>query len=846
MNLKLYKQNKRAMIIGLMSGSLSAVPLQAQENEDAVDMDEELEVIMVTSRKRGSESIQDIGGSIQAIGGESLASRVALGFDDYMRTVPGLSANNSGSSQTQITIRGASSTRLNHANPNVPSTASVYFDETNVTTSGFNPDAGLVDIDRVEVLRGPQGTLFGASSMTGAIRIIFNEPRTDETILKGRFSLYDTKNGSGSANGDMTLNLPLGDTFALRASAYSAYKGGYIDNIYPAQGVDEDYNDENVLGGRIKALWEINDNWTLRGSLIFHETHANGRPDEQRINDPIAGIGLQSIRNNTTSASILLPGETLSQFNVTKELQVSKIVPETFDDEMTVASIQLDGGLADLSLTAVTSYFEREFENTLDDTYRTRDWINVANENWYDIDGDGSGPFEPGTGVPGLIALGSDPLDPFQSVPVTQSVFNNDTEQERFAQEIRVASDYGGSFNFIAGLYYEDDSRDFKQDSILPGLDDWVVNFVSPGATTPFLFGQSEANNWFEGRYSFDTTQIALFGEASFEFGDFELIVGGRYFDYEQQGDVLFAGFIEFSGPEGDRLNGDDALIEETGFSPKIELVYKASEDVTLYTSASEGFRLGSVQQFISPGCTTELIELSVLQEDQTPDDIPTTIDSDTLWNYEIGVKSTLHDGATRLNVSAYQIDWEDARSQVFLSCGWILEGNFFDIESSGVEMNLSSQLTEDLSGYLNVGWNDAEIASVKRGAESLGKVGDPTPMAPEWTISSGIDYFISNLTERWDGFIRADISYTSEQYSNLGSGTELSTGNIVSRLEIPDSTVVNLFAGIIDEAWELTFFIRNLTDERVITGIDVDRRSPVVFSRARPRNMGVSIKFEF
>ena len=318
--------------------------------------------------------------------------------------------------------------------------------------------------------------------------------------------------------------------------------------------------------------------------------------------------------------------------------------------------------------------------------------------------------------------------------------------------------------------------------------------------------------------------------------------MGGRYYDYTQDAHILFAGYIEFA------VGGDTLVdvIEESGFSPKAELVYKPTEDLTLYTSVSEGFRLGSVQQFISPACINELQNIGAIGPNESLKDIPTTIDSDTLMNYEVGFKSNFNDGRTRLNVAAYKIDWRDARSQVFLGCGWILEGNFFDIESKGVELNADTSLTDDLDVSLNIGWNNAEIASVKAGAEALGSVGDPTPMAPEWNISVGFDYYIENVFKDFSGFIRGDASYTSEQYSNLGSGTEATTLGSISRIEVPSSTVVNLFTGISLNNWELSLFIRNLTDERIITGVDVDRRSPVVYSRARPRNIGVSLKFEF
>lgn len=833
--------NRRAPFIhkplALLSAATVAAGTAAMAAAAAGSSQSELlaiEEVVVTARKRGAESLQEIGGSIQAIGGDDLSAKAATGFSDYMRQVPGLSANNSGTGQTQITIRGAASTRLNHANPNVPSTAGVYFGETAVTASGFNPDAGLVDIARIEVLRGPQGTLFGASSMSGAIRIIPNEPLFDDTTVTGKFSLFSTESGAESYNTDITVNIPVSENLALRASGYSIQNGGYIDNVYsgPANDTTEDYNSEDIFGARVTALWQPSDTLSLKFTSLYQESHAEGRPDEYLRNDPLEGLGLNSRTSN--GGNILFPGERVA---IADELQVAKFVDETFDDEFSVYSIDIDKDIGNLSLTAISSVMSRDFDNLLDDTYRTRDWINQANFNWWDIDGDGSPAFSPGTGVEGVLNVGADPTDPTQAVAVLRSPFENNTQLDRISQEIRLTSDNDGGFNYIAGLYYEDETRDFQQNILVPGLDAWLDAFCD-FCTTP-AFGAELADNFFEGRYSFDTTQTAVFGELSFEFGNFELIAGGRYFDYTQDAEVFFGGFIEFSE---DRLVDS---IDEDGFSPKVELVYKATDEVTVYTSFSEGFRLGSVQQFISGACTGDLQALGVIGPGDGPEAIPTTIDSDTLENAEIGIKSTLFGGSTTLNATYYRIQWDDARSQVFLGCGWILEGNFIDIESSGIELNLASQVTENLRLDLNIGTTDAEVAAVDAAASSVAAVGDRTPMTPELTYSLGLDYFRPALiNSELDFFIRADLSYTDDMVSSLGTAAEQANQGLIANLTIPDNTVSNLYIGIGAENWDLTLFARNLSDERVVTGIDIDRRGPAAYSRGRPRNIGISFRF--
>ncbi len=810
-----------------------SAPVHAQDAAAGVTEGEEDEVITVTARKRGAESLQAIPGSIQAITGDDLSGRASTGFDDYSRFVPGLSANNSGTGQTQLTIRGVTSTRLNHANPNIPSTAGIYFDETAVTTSGFNPDAGLVDIARIEVLRGPQGTLFGASSMSGVIRVIPNDPQLGEFTADAGFTTFLTDNGDPSYNGDLTVNVPIHDTLALRVSGYGIERGGYIDNVYegPANVGQENFNSESILGGRAALLWTPTDTLRIKLSGLYQEARLDGRADEYRPNDPLEGIGLNSRSSN--EGNILFPGESVA---VTDELQIAKFLDETFDDEFAVIALQGDKTFGAFQFTSITSYVKRDFENLIDDTIRTRDWINLANFAWWDIDRDGSPTFTPGTGVEGVIAVGSDPLDPQQSVPVLRAPFENNTQLDRFSQELRVVSDLDGPINFLAGFYYEDESRDFQQDLVVPGLDAWLDEF-SGFITTP-AFGAERADNFFEGRYSFDTSQIALFGEVSLTWGDFELIGGGRYFDYKQEADVFFGGFIEFSE---DRLAD---TIEEDGFNPKAELVYRPTDNLTLFAGYSEGFRLGSVQQFISAACTGELQSIGVLNEGQGPEAIPTTVSSDSLSNYEAGVKATLFGGSTTFNATGYFIDWTDVRSQVFLGCGWILEGSFVDIESKGVEVNMESQLTRDLFFYTNFGWNNAEIVEVAPLAETLASVGDRAPMTPEWTVSAGFVYVRQDLVaDEYDLVLRGDISYVSDMVSSLGNVAEQTNQGFIQNLEIPSNTVLNSYLGLENDRWSATFFVRNLTDERIITGVDIDRRGPAAFTRARPRNYGIQVR---
>lgn len=764
-----------------------------------------IEEVVVTARKRGAESIQDIGGSIQVINGDSLAETAATGFADYMRQVPGLSANSSGTGQAQLSMRGITAARLNHANPNIPSTVALYFDETPISTSGFNPDAGLFDISRVEVLRGPQGTLFGASSMSGAIRLIPNAPRMDEFTASISGSSFATEDGSPSYTGHGVVNIPVSDRFAIRALGFNIENGGYVDNIFTGE---DDYNEENIFGGRLTGLWEATDSLTAKATLVYQNSTSDGRPQEQRRGDPA----------ETTTGSgynLAIPGEDNSQFIITGERQNSKFLNNEFDDEMYLASLQLDFEQDSYSITSITSYLDREMDNTLDDTRRTRDLLGTAN-------------LFGASGTP-IFALGDyDPVTFDGAIFLDQVDLENNTQNDKFTQELRINSSFSGAVNFVAGVYYEDDSRTLDQLNDLDGLDAWIASANDIDGFFGTNFGSSLENAYFDGTFAVDTTQIAVFAEATYETGKFEITGGGRYFEYDQDAFIRWQGWVEFSD---DLL---DTKTSESGFNPKAEVLYHANEETTLYARAAEGFRVGSVQQFINPVfCATELDALGF-------DGVPTSIDSDSLWNYEVGAKTTLFNGTTTANISVYQMDWENARTQTFMSCGWIVEFSLVDIVSRGVELEINSSPTERLDMNLALGYNNSEVdGNLDASQPPLAVDGDAAPFAPEFTAFAGFRYQIPEAFNDFDWHVRGDVSFVSSQFNELGTLQ-------LERIKIPSSTTLNLYSGLTSHKWEFGVFVRNLTDERIVMGADTDRQRPAQLAIARPRNFGVQLSYNF
>lgn len=761
-----------------------------------------LEEVVVTARKRGAESLQDIGGSIQAINGDDLAANAATGFNDYMRLVPSLAYNNSGPGQTQLQLRGVNTTRLNRFNANVPATVGVFFDETPLTTSGYQPDSGLIDIDRVEVLRGPQGTLFGASSMSGAIRIIPKAPDFEKFAAEGGVSASHTKHGDPNYAGHAVVNLPVADNFAARVVGFHQSNGGFIDNVYPLGG-DEDYNSDDTWGGRVSLLWDASDDLTLKGTFAYQKTEADGRPDEYVPNDPMAGIAA------VMQVSHLISSESLSQWQVSERLQTAKPIDETFDDETWFATLQADWTLNErLQVTSVTAYSERDILDILEDTPRFRDFALQAGAMCGAVSG-------------ACVGANND-------IPIVGATNINDTKMERFSQDLRVNFELTENISGLLGFYYEDEQRLFISDLPIPGWDAWTLTPIGSfyGFIPPSVIDDSEGiDNTFHGIFDINTEQFAFYGEASLRFGAIEVTGGFRYFDYTQDTFLDWAGWAEFG------RDIVDESISENGVNPKGEIVYHVNDDMLFYASVTKGFRLGAVSQVVNLGfCEGEIAGLGITE-------LPPFVESDSLWNYEGGIKATLA-GNTTVRVSGYHIDWKDARNTVNLQCGWIVELGDLQVDSDGMELEVASQLAEGLSVNFALGYNKSELSKDAGNINAF--AGDRTPYVPEWTANAGFSYVYPEAFLGWDWSLRGDMSYIDDQV------TELGTGGAVPLRVIPSSTTFNLYTGFSTDKWALTLYAKNLTNERVITGADFDRQQPLHYTRGRPLNIGASLRFFF
>lgn len=512
-----------------------------------------LEEITVTATKR-DEVAQDVGLSLTAVDDEILEREGIDSFADLATRVAGLAFGERGPGQSLVVLRGvnSSTTQFNTDEPESKETVGIYFDETPVSLNGYNPDPRLFDMERVEVLRGPQGTLFGSGSLSGTIRYLSKPP--DPSAFDGKVSTSISTTRGGGTNFDVNamLNQPLSDRAALRFTGYSRTQDGFIDNLAPQ--IDprhpffgqtgplstepfEDVNTEDTWGGRLQLAFEKAGQWKTLFRLYHQTTRTGGYPTEDTFApaEPIPG-------NN--------PGDALLG-----DFQQSRLFAERSQDEFTLFSADLRFDLGAAELVSVTSLLERDLDQNFEST---------------DI-------------LPVLVSFGVLPFAIDYETPLPQ-VLNNVTRSEDFIQELRLVSTGEGRWSWLVGAFFHQQDKSFAQDAPSPGLD--------------AVIGIPIGNNVFQSFQTFDDQQLAIFGEVSVELAPrWRAIAGLRWFDFEQD--------MEFDSIGGLFSAGLDvrSSLREDGINPRLSLEYRPRDDHLWYATAAEGFRLGGTNDPIPPIC---------------------------------------------------------------------------------------------------------------------------------------------------------------------------------------------------------------------------------------------------
>ena len=751
MNIKTKKSLLATLIAFFATGAVTQGVMAQDVNNDGqtAKKQNQIDEIIVTASKRES-SLQDTAMTISALDGDTIDKRGLVGMGDYLSTIPGVTMQDRGASQNSIVIRGLS------ADPQGDdSTAGVYFGETPLTDLGNdsglggsgNADIKMVDIERVEVLRGPQGTLYGSGSMAGTVRIIPVAPNLEQ--VEGKLVARYSQTGEKGDDNNMVqavLNAPLvEDQLAVRAVVYQFDNSGYIENVAASQptagnattiaagGVARDRDDvgaDKYTGFRLATLWQPIEPLDVTLGYIYQKIQQDGQPD---VDLNLAG-SYQQRRFNTGSAGTSY---------------------ELLDAEIDVVSLVANYDLGWGSISSSSSWLNHDSAVETDVTASYAAVYGVPDQPYY---------------------------------------FDVNKRVHAFVEELRLTSQLDGSLQFVAGLYYEDKESETNAAATESGT-------TGIGPST-LVTADSEKS----------IKQLAVFGELTYTITEqLSATLGARHYDYEKD---FVQGITIFGSPVPNR----ESATEEAGETYKINLTYTPNDDVLVYGQWTEGFRLGDGQPE-NPLCTAEGITS------------PSSVESDTSENYELGLKTSLADQRVTLNAAVYRVDWKGIPVNVNPAGNCFYKVNAVKAKSEGVELELRANLSESLQLNFSGSYGESKLV----GDSPIGSDGQNLPGSADVNASLGLQYDF--MIASHNSFARIDYSYMGEYYSTFDESLLASGG----------FSQVNLKTGIAFDQLTLDLFVNNVTNDDGLTW--VDNLNKGVFSRAnviRPRTIGLTLGYQF
>lgn len=724
--------------------------------------------IVVTALKRDTR-LQDTPLAISAVTGDTLARAGNTSITDLTRNTPSLRIVDSGPGNRRIILRGVTAA----GEP----TVGVYFDESPVagsvgTTSdsaSSTPDLRMFDVERAEVLRGPQGTLYGSGSMGGTLRVIYNKPKADTWEGAVSANMSAVEGGSLGASVDAMVNAPIiEDKLALRVVGNYNRFAGYVDNIYYG---DKNINDGHSYGGRALLRFTPTDRLTVDLATYYEKVSTDSPRWISETGQRYATDGRAESGNY---------------------------------DENRIYSATLNYEFDSVVLTAVTTYFDRDriVVGDVSDTFNGRD--NAAGCARYHLRNTAL------TCSPDQLAtyLENTGRILFSSLYQPQSVKN-------WTNELRLSSTGDGPFNWTVGGFMQD--RETIVRSTLLTAD------PNTGQLQDFV----DANIFYDRTINDELKQKALFAELSYKFFDaLTLTLGSRYYEYKK----MVGGRID-KGQEhyvSSVTPYQEARSREDGFVHKINVAYEFSPRFMVYAQAAEGFRPGGVNQVI--GLPAAMAAYT----------------SDSLWNYELGMKSQPLPGIY-FNVTGYRIDWDNLQVSARTSgtgsvFGLIANAGAARIE--GAEVELSAYPLPGLSLSSNLGYTDARLSEdqVSEVVVANGRKGDRLAYVPKWSLSASAEY-TWGMSDAVDGLVRIDASHVSSAYSTLSPLD-------IYRRKVDAYELVNARIGIQspEGEWSVALFINNLLDAAAINsrGSTSNTGGKTTTFSAPPRTFGISLMKKF
>lgn len=789
----------------------------------ATNASAQLEEIVVTATKR-AESAQDIPVAIQAIGAQALDELGVTTFDEYVKYLPNVTQQGRGPGRSEIYIRGVASEQSNNTVSSVQGSAptvAVYLDEQPASFGGRNLDIYAADLERVEVLPGPQGTLFGASSQAGTVRLITNKPSAEsfEAGVKAGYSF--TTGGDPSTNVEAAINVPLSDKLAVRGVVYSDTQGGWIDNAAGTLGggndaesvrvfnrnqafagvsadaivtdtnngalVEDNWNDAQYTGVRLGLSYDINDDWNL---LVQHTS-----------------------QDLETEGSF----EYLAAGGSTNESQ--SYSPERNNDNFGLTSWTLKGRVGALDVIYAGGFLDRDVNSVLDYTLYS---FTGGYQNYYiSTNNRGSGQ---------------------DTIFDLRKQYVDNTNSERATHELRFLGEIGESFRFTAGAFLDDvETNSQGQFQYFGAIGAGIDTGVRPAGLADGI-GNPNARNRptiFVNDFTRDEEQIAVFADFTFDLTDtFSLSAGARYYDLDfglrgatggsfggcQNGPDLASlprvgpgqlpngassivrpdGTLGCTGGSGNNVTarlqalgggtadsirgffggGTDSLLADvaagtlsidaldgSGTSNQSDTLFrltadwKASDTVLVFATVSEGFRPQTVNRNAGSAASNQSGPFQGFR-------VPAVVETDELTNFEIGIKGDFFNDRVRLNATYFNSEIDNLQATRFDPANigiLVFLENVGDAEVQGIDADFTWVPTDNLTIQGAVSFVDSEITRLNGALEGIAApVGSELPFTADFSfnVRGRYDFALNNFGA--DGFFQAGLVYTGDSFANI------------------------------------------------------------------------------
>ncbi len=841
--------------------------------------------IVVTAQKR-SEDLQDVPISVAAIGEQQLEELNIDTFEDYLEQLPSVTAGGNGPGQSTIYIRGLASTTPNITVAGVAGLApnvALYLNDQPLSQPGRNLDVYAADLERIEVLSGPQGTLFGASSQAGVVRLITNKPDLSGFDAKFSAGVSFTKGGESSYQAEGMINVPVTETFALRGVAYLDDQGGYIDNVagtrdltesarfrpegfVRANGVpvsavragfqstadlsnvtflqadnaglaEENFNDTQYAGFRVTGLWEVTPDWTV---TVSHQ------------------------RQSLESDGVFFADPELGGLD---DLQIERFEADRLEDNFSNTSWTVEGRIAWLDVVYTGAYTDRESTQRADYT----DYLFAGQYLPYYIC-DGSVTY------PGA-------ADPSGVCQAPNLYINSFSKTEVFTQELRFSTPDDWRVRFQGGGFYSDLSLEERVDFAYPGnviaqpFGPFAPNFPQ---TSGFFSdpGPFPADTIFRNDIRRTDEQWGVFGEASFDIVPDLLTAtfGARYYDvvvdfegsangsfcnsgaatdanafgtnisdlYDGDGQFTFIGSCNAALRQTFDINDTLADIQAAGLSAtQAQQVFNAvrapdtastngaiikgtvtltpTPDTLFYVTYSEGFRPGFLNR---PGGALGPNGFVV----------PFELETDEVKNYELGWKLDLFDGQFRFNGSAFFVDISNLQTQIFdpSITNLFFSSNAADAEIYGIESDfvIAPYSTPGLTIAGAFSILDTEITNVLIPTNDV-IAGEELAYAPgfQGNIRARYEW---DLSDSLEAFVQPQMTYSASKFTDIIE---------INKIELDSYTLFDLSVGVVADQWRFEVFGENLTDERAeVSGVFGNDRERIITNR--PLTVGMRVSY--